>query len=1361
MASKGIRPLPEFNPSESASSWEDYKRDFIIHLDALGLDDKPGKRKVGVLLANMGRECVKIYDSFAWAPEVVANQDAGIAAVPAEDKYHLETVFTKFDRHFGVHNYRNIKRQEFLNTKRGNLSIMDYISELKRKAEHCQYGEQKEGLICDMIINGVNDTKCSEKLMEIPVTQLTIERVVQVCRQIELTTSHIKSLGESPHVNIARTHQNPHKQQKYCAKCCRKHEVRKCPAYQKQCDNCGEFGHFKASKLCPAVGGTSHQQKGISHRGARGYGRRLRHRGSDRGIHRGYRGRGGQRRVNYTEAQEDQVEEMFNQFEHADVNDVFIATSSEDNHEWSANLKIGCKTIKFEIDSGAMCSVMSYGTAKLFEKVAPITRSDVIISGVNGPAVKALGMITLLCEHKNIKRSVNFQIMNTPRGINLLGRDDSVDFGLIMRIHTARLETESIIEKYSDVLGEEIGCIPGEYEIKIDKSIEPVVHAPRPVPVAIREQLQAELKHLEKCNIIAKVTEPTQWVSSLVCVRKKNGRVRICIDPTDLNRAIRREHYPMNSFDDVATRLNGSKYFTTLDANMGYYQIKLTEESSKLTAFNTPFGRYRYLRMPMGVKCSSEVFQRSMEQNFGNIDGVEIIVDDILIHGRTLEEHNRRLETVLQKARSINLKMNKKKCMFAKPEVDYVGHKLTGDGIKPTDQRVKAIADMREPESFSELETVLGMLSYVSKFIPNLSELNAPLRDMKRLETWSWGDEAKRAFNKIKEALVSTKVLQYYDLKKPVTLTVDASMRGLGAAIIQQDRVVAYASRALTPTEQRYAQIEKEMLAVVYGCEKFHKLLYGRDTFLVESDHKPLESILKKEIHKAPLRIQRMILKLQPYDFNLVHKSGKDMGLADCLSRLPLENQDEKTIDEELMVLKLDTLSCSNHDKIARATQADEQFQVLAKVIIRGWPETKCEVPVEAVPFWDYRDEISIYNGVLYRGERVCIPKEMRTETLKAIHKSHLGVVNCKKRARELVFWPGMNKQIEDLIGKCSACLMHRKMSQKEPMIIQPVPELPWSKVGMDLCELEGNNYLIIVDYFSNFIEVAPLQRDTRTSTILKHIKQNVARYGIMDSIISDNGPQFTSAEFREFIEKYGITHITSSPLHQQTNGLAEKAVQTVKNLIKKCSETGDDIYLALLELRNTPRDNIGSPMQRLMGRRAKTLIPMKQTLRQPEATNENVAPKLLEFREKQKFYYDQHAKSKDNLQPGDAVRIKTPSGWKPAEYVKPSEYPRSHIVKAGESGREYRRNTDMLMKTKERPHIITTNNDVYIPAPTAPTETVAEQPSTTPNHENSASARSSETRDKPGKESVQDTVRKKTRSGREVHKPIRLNDYV
>ena len=200
----------------------------------------------------------------------------------------------------------------------------------------------------------------------------------------------------------------------------------------------------------------------------------------------------------------------------------------------------------------------------------------------------------------------------------------------------------------------------------------------------------------------------------------------------------------MNSIDDIATRLNGSKYFSKLDANMGYYQIKLTEGSSHLTTFNTPFGRYRYRRMPMGVKCSSEVFQREMTHHFGGMDGVEVVVDDILVHGETLDEHNRRLKAVLNKARSINFKLNKEKCEFARPEVDYVGHKLTGDGLKPTQQRVKSIVDMKDPENHAELETILGMLAYVSKFIPNLSELNAPLRELKCREEWTWDAEAKR-----------------------------------------------------------------------------------------------------------------------------------------------------------------------------------------------------------------------------------------------------------------------------------------------------------------------------------------------------------------------------------------------------------------------------------------------------------------------------------------------------------------------------------------------------------------------------------------------------------------------------------------
>ena len=289
MASNKIKTLPEFNPSDpntGAKEWERYKRDFLIHLDALGLDDKPGKRKVGMLLANMGHEAIKIYDAFTWAVAVQANADAGIEAREAEDKHNLETVFGKFDKHFGVHNYRNIKRQEFLNTKRGKKSIMDYISELKRKAEFCEYGEQKEGLICDMIINGVSDRKCSEKLMEIEANELTLEKVIQTCRQVELTNAHLKTLdAENPSVNYANaSHGASHPSMRkvsrhregyqgnnpYCDRCCKHHAYRNCPAFDKICDACGQKGHFKRSNRCPGYRSQRGAPRGVGIRRPRG-----------------------------------------------------------------------------------------------------------------------------------------------------------------------------------------------------------------------------------------------------------------------------------------------------------------------------------------------------------------------------------------------------------------------------------------------------------------------------------------------------------------------------------------------------------------------------------------------------------------------------------------------------------------------------------------------------------------------------------------------------------------------------------------------------------------------------------------------------------------------------------------------------------------------------------------------------------------------------------------------------------------------------------------------------------------------------------------------------------------------------------
>ena len=260
---------------------------------------------------------------------------------------------------------------------------------------------------------------------------------------------------------------------------------------------------------------------------------------------------------------------------------------------------------------------------------------------------------------------------------------------------------------------------------------------------------------------------------------------------------------------------------------------------------------------------------------------------------------------------------------------------------------------------------------------------------------------------------------------------------------------------------------------------------------------------------------------------------------------------------------------------------------------------------------------------------------------------------------------------------------------------------------------------------------------------------------------MSDNGPQYTSAEFKSFVASYGIQHITSSPLYSQSNGLAEKAVQTVKNLMKKCKESGDDVYLSLLDLRNTPRDEmIGSPMQRLMGRRAKTLLPISDNLRKPTTVQpETVSSRLMEYRQKQKYYYDQGAKEQDQCQPGDTVRIHSPEGWKPAEFVKNADKPRSYIVKAG-SGRLYRRNNRMLLKTKEEPHVIPTSECAIPPVMNPSNIPLCASPKTeipkAISKPSSPSCQSVPTMQPSlGKDTIQ-----RTKSGREIKKPKYLEDY-
>ena len=973
-----------------------------------------------------------------------------------------------------------------------------------------------------------------------------------------------------------------------------------------------------------------------------------------------------------------------------------------------------------------------------------VRNTSVKINGVHGVTQKAIGEMIAKCGYKGHTYECKFVVLNGRKELNLLGRGDSERLGLIARVGIAQdvsknvtltdvdpkckpyvetvqrkcksngdivqkkcklkgdlgqvnmCKTTEIETEFRDVLCDKIGCISGEYEIKLKENSVPVVHAPRSVPAPIRDNVKAELERLERVGIIEKVVNPTEWVSSMVVVRKKNGTVRICIDPSDLNKAVKREHFPMNTIEDIATRLNGSRYFSTLDANSGYFQLMLTQWSSELTTFNSPFGRYKYLRMPMGLKCSAEIFQREMCRIFSDLPGVEIVVDDILVHGRNAVEHDSRLRKVLQRCRDVNLKLNSSKSKIGCSEVNYVGHKLTADGLLPTRDRVKSIEELRDPQDHSELATFLGMAAYVSKFIPNLSALTEPLRNVQKAEKWSWSRLESDAIKAIKCELMSDRVLKYYDVSQPITVTVDASRKGLGAAVVQNDRVISYGSRALTDAETRYAQIELEMLAVVFAFDKFHKLLYGKSDVTVESDHKPLVSIMSKPIGKAPLRLQKMMLKLQPYDFGLIHVKGKDLGLADCLSRFPVE-KGSKLLDDDLMVCKLECIGRNKHDEWVGATRRDSTLSTVRRFIISGWPGERSEVPDVIKPYWDIRDELSTYNGLVYKGLRLVIPSDKRSKMLELIHKAHQGVTKTKQLARDLIYWPGINKQIEDIVSRCEHCLKYQYSQQKEPMIISEIPEGPWQRVGTDLFELNGNTYLVIVDYFSNFIEVEHMN-DTTSKSLIRVFKQNFARHGIPVVLISDNGPQYVSHEFESFLESYGVEHITSSPRYPQSNGQAEKAVQIIKRLLSKCTDSGDDFYEALLMLRNTPRGDIGSPCERLFGRRTRTPIPTRSELLESESSVKT-GEGLRQFRSIQKYYYDRNAKFRSDLLPSKAIRMQTTDKtWTPAELAGFDETPRSQIVKTDKYGHKYRRSNVHIRQTNERPHSVFPKTPMAIP---------------------------------------------------------------
>ena len=510
-------------------------------------------------------------------------------------------------------------------------------------------------------------------------------------------------------------------------------------------------------------------------------------------------------------------------------------------------------------------------------------------------------------------------------------------------------------------------------------------------------------------------------------------------------------------------------------------------------------------------------------------------------------------------------------------------------------------------------------------------------------------------------------MLAYYDVNKPIIFQCDASQAGLGACLAQENKSVAFASRSLFPAKINYAQIEKELLLIVFACEKFHQYVYGQQTVTVESDHKPLEYIWKKPWSTTPPRLQRLMLRLQPYDLKIKCVPGKYLYMADTLSRAFLPDIPTSEIDDDLVqvVHSLITnlpVTTTKLEEIQQATNADRTLQNVKLYRQTTWPRSQKNIIFSVRPYWNIRYTLYVADGIVFRDQRIVVLQSLQSQMLGLINESHFGIEKSKSRARELLYWPKMGADIERTVANCELCIKYQNNLQREPMISHDIFNERFLKVDMDILTFKGKGYLVVVDYYSKYPELLPLPHKN-ASTVVEQCKSVFALHGIPVEIVSSHMP-FLSYEFLTFANAWGIKTTTSSATYSQSNGQAEGCVQSMKNVLKKAHEQNRDPYLALLEYRNSPITGLkSSPAQILMSRRLRSKIHVATSLLSPKIVD--ACADLTKLQSCQKYYYDRaNSKSLPPLREGDVVCYRKNKMWNKSVISHVRNEPRSYVVR-------------------------------------------------------------------------------------------------
>ena len=1171
-----VSVFPPYNKEQE--DWYLYVQRFEQHMEANQVTDEAQKR--AHFLAGVGEE------NFLLIKKICTDEDPTTMG--------FKQLKAKISSHFEKKVHIVTSRYKFFQTRmKAGQTHAEWVAELQGLAKLCRFQcseaqcktSYAESLIRDMIILHTPNNHIRNEAIK--TEDPSLEQVARIATMYEMEQNLTREMQSQLQVNKVshttngkNTKLNPNlKKFKSCDKCYVNHNRSNCKFREAKCNFCNLKGHIQSVCLKKARNSSTntHQRKSAK------------------------------------KWKKDSTEEM----EIGNINEIIKA---DDNKKIYIKLETNGREIRFQMDTGSTASLINLTTYQQLGS-PQCNNLHAKLHTYNGEKIPIKGTVTLNVKYKNICRSVTLIVVNLHNVSNIFGMDALNAFGFTVNDNVNTVLTfnegelvEKVCREFPEVFSQELGkCETFKAHITLNEGAQPKFCKARPVPYSLHAQVKQELQRWQEQGVIQPINN-SKWATPVVVVKKPNGNIRICGDfKITLNPQMIVDKYPMPRPEELFSQLQG-EYFTKIDLSEAYLQLQLDEESKKYVVINTINGLYQFQRLAYGIASSPAIFQRFLEQITNKIPNCVNFLDDIIVTGRNTAEHIENLKSLLALLKNNGLTCNLAKCEFFKSSVTYLGHILDKDGIRPTQQNVDAIVKMPEPKNVKQLSSFLGKMAYYSKFIKNGASIAAPLNSLKKKNVkFVWSDKCKAAFNKLKTAIINATKLTHYVPGQQLILATDASRDGIGAVLSTRtaqgnEMPIAFASKTLNDAQKNYAQIELEALSIIYGIKKFHQYLYG-NTFELITDHKPLTTLFnptKGTSERTSTKLKRWSILLSEYNYKIVYRSTTHHANADALWRLPAGPDLEfdtaaetcSYLDDEaseyLCRLPIDAA------KVATETLKDKILHQVRKYIDIGWPINNVnKIPNELKPFLQCKDSFSIMSGViLYHSEesvRAVIPKTLQNEVLKLLHAGHWGISRTKQIARRYVYWPGLDKDLENLINSCSTC---RENQAKPPQYFKPWPTAiePWQRIHVDYAgPFHGSMWLIVVDSYSQYPYVAETNSTTAQSTI-KLLTKIFVIEGLPQVMVTDNGPQFASLLFQKFCKENGIQHLRTAPFEPQSNGSAERFVRTFKTAMNKALASGSTKEVALQRLlisyRTTPTGiSSKSPAEKLHGRQPRTLL--------------------------------------------------------------------------------------------------------------------------------------------------------------------------